>query len=266
MKLLCPQCGRPGNLPDRLSSGAYQVRCRRCNARFAAVSLALAETLPREDDRPVLVPTHGSRAVNDFARFPAHPLFRSLYEDDSSEIVRGPGDSNAEWSFNVGAFVDHDSQVDVPAFVAPQPEPTQIQPANMTSASRVGSLELGGARSEEPKRIPAASGGDVLAAKPIPNIGGSRRFVGIWSRYHLFTTIGFAALAFLVLGFFLLKTFTGGQALDPATSTLVVGLLGTAAFALLSLTGFVLHVVLIELACDLRRLRDDLECRGLPHG
>ncbi len=209
----------------------------------------------------MLVPTQGSRAVNDVARFPAHPLYRSLYEDDSSEIALGPGDSHIEWSFNVGPFVD-DSQVDVPAFIAPQPEPKQIQPPSMSSASssasRVGSGESGVARSEEPKRIQAASGSDVLAAKPVPIIRGNGRFVDIWSRYHLFTTIGFGALAFLVLGFLLLKSCTGGQVITPATSTLVVGLLGTVAFVLLSLIGLALNFLLIELACDLRRLHNDL--------
>jgi len=205
----------------------------------------------------VRVPAQGPRAVDDCARFPAHPLYRSLYEDDSSEIESGPGDSHFEWSYNVGAF-DDDSQVDVPAFVAPEPEPKQIEAASVSLAARVGNGAVGGARSEEPKQIQVASVSKVLAAQPVPIMRWNGRFVDFWSRYQLVTTLGFGALASGVLGFFLLNASIAGNSLAPATSTLVVGFIGTVAFVLISLNGLALNSLLIDLARELRRLQNDL--------
>jgi len=207
----------------------------------------------------VLVPTQVPRAVKDRARFPAEPLFGDFDEDELSQIALGPGDSHYEWSFSVDGF-DDDSQVDVPAFVTPEPEPKQVQAASKSSnALRVASREWAGARSEEPQQIQAAKVKSALAATPVAIMGGKGQFVAVWSRYQLVTTLGFGAAAFLVLGFLLLNTSVGGHALTPATSTLVVGFLGAVAFVLLSLTALALNFVLIEVARDLRRLQNDLE-------
>jgi len=170
----------------------------------------------------------------------------------------GPGDSQYVWSFGVEGFADDDSQVELPAIGTPEHEPKQIRAASNGRASRLGSGEWSVGRSEVSNHVPAPTVSNVPAAKPPSILGGNGRVVGIWSRYQLVVTLAFGALAFAILGFLLLKSSIGGHAVTPETSTLVVGLLGTAAFVLLSLTGFALNFLLIEIARDLRRLHHDL--------
>jgi hypothetical protein len=252
MRLRCPHCGRPGNLPDQLRTGTYKVRCRRCESHFAAVSLAPVEALAPTDDLPVVVPAGRKDTAREFGRFSDEDLIDGSDDYGSSEFGLGPGDSQYELSAIVEGVADEDSHDDLPAIEPPRPEPKQIQPIRVESLSR--SENRGGTTQLRP-----AEESTALVATPTPEYSRNRRFADIWSRCQLVATLSFGAVAIVVLGLLLLKSAVGGQSLSAATSALVVGLLGTIGLVLLSLTGLVQSALLAELARDLRRLHKELD-------
>ncbi len=250
------------------------MRCRKCKSRFAAVSYAPLGGEPRTEELPALAPPEDASPASDLARHSAEPLVDAFEDYDSSEIELGPGDSQYELTSGAEGFADDDSQVDLPALAPGPREPKRFQAAGVANGSTAGSVpwEIGIGESPKPNRPGRHHNATILAsgsesdpperaafrevpgAKPVLFFTSNGRFVHIWSRYQLVTTLAFGATALCILGFFVLRSSIGGQPLTPATSTLVVGLLGTVAFVLLSLTAIVLSALLSELARDLRRL------------
>jgi zinc-ribbon domain len=252
MRLRCPHCGKPGNLPDQLRTGTYKVRCRRCEARFAAVSFAPVEALAPTEDLPVVVPPRRQNTAREFGRFSDEDLFDGSDEFGSSEIALGPGDSQYELSAIVDGVADDESHDDLPAIEPPRLEPKQLQPMTVENVTR---LETRGGT----KQLRPAGDGSALASKPAPDFDRNGRFAGIWSRYQLLATLTFGAVAIAILGFLLLKSSVAGQSLPAATSALIVGLLGTIGFVLLSLTALVQSALLAELARDVRQLHKEFD-------
>ena len=75
-----------------------------------------------------------------------------------------------------------------------------------------------------------------------------------WGRVHLYVVMGFAASSLSVLGFLLMRALVVGQILSSSTAALLVGLVGTIAFLLLSLSATALIMLLIDLARNMRLL------------
>ena len=130
MRILCPHCGRPGNLPDVLRSGAHAVRCRRCNSRFAAVSFIPLESVSRTDESPALAHRNPQPAA-EFGRFSSHALLDDSAESDCSEFLLGPGDSQYELPSFVDEFDGDDSQIGLPIVSSVQPDSNRIQSATV---------------------------------------------------------------------------------------------------------------------------------------
>jgi hypothetical protein len=283
MRILCPHCGRAGNLPADLRIGAHAVRCRRCDSRFAAVSYVSPGALPPTDELRFLAPTLNPRTVGDFGRFSTDPLGDGSAEYDSCEFLLGPGDSQYELPSFADGFDDDEPPVGLPAITSPQPEPSTIQAANVREALRrgsgerraesvqepkqvqamhygnglrVGNGERAAENGHEPKQSPPARLSEALAAKPIAIVAWNSRFIEIWSRCQLVATLAFGALSFGILGYLLWKSAIGGQGHAPTASALVLGFLGTAAFVFLSLTALARNVLLTQISRELRRLNE----------
>ena len=286
MRILCPHCGRPGNLPDVLPSGAHAVRCRRCNSRFAAVSFVPLERVPRTEESPVLADRNPGIEAG-FGRFSSPRLLDESGEFDASEILLGPGDSQCELPSFVDEFADEDSSAELPAVPSAESDSTRIQSANVRD--RVPGRGNGSHRTEneaEPQQVDAmrysgallvsdreraiATAQEMVRSRParfsegsdnqgLAAISWNSRFMDFWSRYQIVTTVGFAALASGALLCLLWRSATSGRGLTPSTSALVVGLLGIGAFVILSLTALVHNVLLARISRELRRLNRELD-------
>jgi hypothetical protein len=100
-------------------------------------------------------------------------------------------------------------------------------------------------------------GSEALAVEP-----GLYKGIVSWGRVQFFAVMGFGALSLAALGFLLVRALTGKPLLDSSHSALVVGLIGIIAFLLLSITTGLLGVLLLDLARNLRRLRDHVDRHG----
>src|SRR5262249_31942489 len=153
-----------------------------------------------------------------------------------------------------------DSEDDLSAIRVPQSDPRSIDALAGLGGDRLshGSWMLG--RGEETKLVSRSGGGSAAksrpaaepqqpppsrteiraGARPIRAVAWEGRVVAFWSRFQLPMTIGFAAIALGVLGFLILRSSIGGQSPAAATAALILGIVGTIAFVLLSLSAIVL--------------------------
>jgi hypothetical protein len=152
-------------------------------------------------------------------------------EDDLSWQVPGPGDSHYELKVTIEDIMD---------------ESGDDWSAMSTSAPALS--EEGSAPAVDPRAS------QVLLRDPWYYRG-----IDSWSRFHGFVALGFGTLSLVGLGFLLVRALTGRPILDSSFSALVVGLIGTIAFVFLSLTTTVLSLLLVDLARNLRRLKDQAE-------
>jgi hypothetical protein len=222
MLIHCPSCGRAGNLPDRLSSAAHTVRCRKCQAAFVTIPLRSDEDT--QNEMPALRRAASEMASRD-ALFPSE-LFPTGDEDDEDGLVGDPDDSQYELTAIVRNGID-DSQVELPAF-----SPDDIPP-----------FEPGAESGFE------QASGDVALPDPW-----YFKFIESWGRYHARVALGFGAASLTVLGYFLVRPLVGGESLTSSTTTLVVGCVGTIAFLLLSVTATAFYVVRVDLGKNVRQL------------
>jgi hypothetical protein len=208
--------------------------------------------LPSTEDLPLFVSPPQTSRTTDFGRLGTDDFINGSDEFDSSDIVLGPGDSHYELSAIVDGAANDDSQVDLPAIATDRPPGKPNQAGRTGSPTRLSTS----APATHSQRARNRHG---LAVDVMPVLVRKGGFVHLWSRCQLVATLAFGALAMSILGFFLVRASIAGQSLTAATSALVVGLLGTLAFVLLSFTAIVLSAVLIELADSLRQLHQDVE-------
>jgi hypothetical protein len=221
MLIHCPNCRRPGNLPDDLAMAAHTVRCRKCGSAFVTVPLRPPEESQAE--RPERQP-HAARLM---ARRDT-PFGTDLFSDDDNDNEDNafdgePGDSHYDLTAVMGKGMD-DSQVELPAF----------------SADDWPALEPG-----------ADSGSGPAAALPEPWYV---RFIDSWGRYHAGVVLCFGGVSLIILSYFLFRPLLGGESVTSSTTALVVGCVGIIAFLLLSFTASAFYLLLLDLGRNMRQL------------
>jgi len=171
--------------------------------------------------------------VNSLGRFRSGTFLAGLEEDeeDPSATMLGPGDSHYELSPIVDGE-DEDSHAQVGAH----------EPHSWSSEKR------GSALTEED------AGTDGLPTSPR-----YFRFIESWGRYYFGLASGFGALALVALIFFLVRMILVGPYVSSAVAALIVGCVGLIAFLLLAVTGAAGYLLMVDLARNVRRLRDHSE-------
>jgi hypothetical protein len=246
MMIECPRCGRAGQLPDRIPTGTNTLRCRKCQCRFTIA--AWRDQTTRATRTPVVMtrvvinagagesaevpvispvdsnPSHRGRGtMSSLAR---DGFFAGFDEDDPRSPDPGPADSHYELTEG-GEVAPDDSVDDWPAV---SPSETPSDPWLAATAE------------------PAAT--EVLTRDPW-----YYKLIDDFGHLQFYVALTFGALALALLSFLLVRTLSGSLGLDSSVSALVVALVGTMAFLLISLIATVLIVLLVDLARNIRRLR-----------
>ncbi len=208
MLIQCPKCERKGDIPDRFGLTPHSVRCRTCRTQFTTVPLTdnkkgnrLSTPLDETPDAEILV---------NLSR-PRSPLFRA--DVDVNEIgplldVRGPGDSHYEWPVIREVDID-DSQVEIPAFSADDPESSD----------------------ELPTLAPDPPSEEILVAESSQFASAS-----LFARYRIAIATLIRLVSLAILGFFVFQVVSNAQTVGTSIMALVVGCLALASLLLLSMT------------------------------
>jgi hypothetical protein len=182
---------------------------------------------------PDLEPRFGtvpsSQMADELARFKIRAAFvASLDEDNDPPSTEADiGDSNYEVTVLLDDDLD-DSQFELPAI-------TQTNPSRSETWS-----------------VPASV---ASATEPFPPDPRYYDLIDSWSRICFLGALGLGALSLVVIGVVLARILLGGQAIDPSTTILILGFVGTIAFLLISFTMTALNLLLVDLARNTRRLR-----------
>ncbi len=237
MKIRCPHCSRMGYLPDHLVPAANSLRCRKCHAHFSMPDLSLKAIEPhlQEIDSwrgTTLEPPVAGRTRENPALFLAEGFDAGYNEPETSSRGLGPSDSQYELTIALkdapGASSD-----DWPAA-----HTTVLEP-EAPSSDEIAAVGASDRRLSHTELV-------------------SQRFIASWLRPLFFVSLGFVALAALLIGFLLMRSLElgGGPVLPLATHALVIASVGILSFLLFGLWMVCLSVVLADLAQSLRRLRD----------
>jgi hypothetical protein len=246
MIIECPSCGVPGNLPSHIPTGANALRCRRCGVRFEIGDRGDKASRRRRD--PILMtrfvigarvdeevvaavapgePDPWLRDSTSPALMPSNGYFAGFDDEEPGTHEGGPGDSHYELSDpSFAAFEDSGA------------EWTAVSTANPA-----------------PRRSEAASNGEPVASEAIGNEPWYYKLIDSFGRYQFLVALNFGALVLVLFGFLLVRPLIGNVGLDSSASALLVGLVGTVAFLLISLITAALIVLLVDLARTIRRLR-----------
>ena len=228
MILRCPSCGREGNVPDRLGLSSHRMRCRRCGARFLMDPGRVSD----DDDFSPPPIALGVPAP----RVPQQP---AMVDDDFLTALGGPAalvrqqPAMADEGFSAGSDPDipeyssspYDSQPSAAALLGGEPDDSQVELPAFTDADDDTSGELEAAQPFE------AESAEFLVAVPW-----YYKFIESWGRVHFYAVVAFTAASLLLLGFLLWRGLVVGEILSSATAALLLGVVGTIAFLLLSLS------------------------------
>jgi hypothetical protein len=224
MILRCPSCGREGKVPDRWGDTSHRLRCRPCGARFSTGPALGSHDLHATG--PVGFGASGSQVLE-------------RLNVSAEEFFAG-----SEHEMPAFSASPYDSQYDMPAVVGDDPDDSQVElPAFTTEEEEAESGEVEAVQPFE------ADSSEFYVTVPW-----YYKFIESWGRVHFYVVVGFAASALALLGFLLTRELIAGQVLSSSLTALIVGLVGTVAFLLLSLSATVLIALLIDLARNLRLL------------
>jgi hypothetical protein len=237
MILRCPSCGRDGNLPDHLGTGARFVRCRRCGSRFSTAG-----------KHPAGAAVRALRSSPEIAAATSHLRDLALatldgFSSGSDDEIPGfttpsPYDSQYEMTAVLGGNPD-DSQTELPAFVgAPDESGEFVVPP--------------------PTETPST---EYLLPAPW-----YFKFIDSWGRLLFYAATGFAAASLAVLGFLLVRALVAGVTMSSSVTALIIGCVGTIAFLLISLSATALTVLLVDVSRNVRTLiqQSDRQSGGQP--
>ena len=228
MKIQCPHCGRTGSLPEHLAAETQSLRCRRCSATFRRSAVSRQGIEPRlstDVELPV-----AARATAAASSFVSDGYFAGWDEDEAPMRLLGPGDSQYELTFTLGEPIG-ETALDWPA----------------------GSGEDAFADEGPSGEVAAARGRAGASLDPW-----SYRVIASSGRLMFYGGLGLAGLALPLLGF-LLARILGDGASSTGTLALVVGSVAALAFLFLSLSMTALNILLVDLARNLQRQRDQAE-------
>jgi hypothetical protein len=224
MIIRCPNCDRVGNLPDHLAPAAQILRCRRCSSRF----LAGAVVVPGSDQRAgsAIEPPALSRSAEK-APFLTDGFFAGFDEPQSALRPLGPGDSQYELSFTLEE---------------PRIDPDGDWPEGSDDA--------------RPDEDPSGEVAVPLGLDPSPPEPRILRLIAAWGQPFLFGASILAVLSLPLFGFLLVRGLDGRPADILTTLVLVVGSVASITMMLISLSLLALNILLVDLARNIRRLRD----------
>jgi hypothetical protein len=225
MRISCPKCGNTGRLPEHLSSGTHAVRCRKCRSRFMTVCVDREELEAEVRSTPGVI--SAPRALAGVARRDRESIFDSDCDDDSSEIVLGPGDSHYELGPAFEDFYD-DSHPDLPV----------VSPA--TSSRKTG-IAAG---------LALAGGAEPSFA----HLSSNRAHPG-WHRPHVLIVIGFGTLSLMLMALFACGLFLGASTGGSVALVLLAGLVITCGVMVIAIATTLVCFLLAELARSLRSVQ-----------
>jgi hypothetical protein len=184
-------------------------------------------------------PARADRAEGGASDFLSEGFSAGFDESEPARRGLGPGDSHYELSFALRDPVG-DSGVDWPAVSADDPQ-------------------FGESPSGE---FVEAFGREVDAREPQ-----YYRFIDSSGRFLFFGTLIFIIVSLPLFGFLLVHILGGGPAVNPAPLALIVGTIAAIAFLFISLGITALNVLLVDLARNIRRLRDHADQKaGIVRG
>jgi hypothetical protein len=227
-----------GYLPDDLAREAQRLRCRRCSARFMTDSLS-----SKGADQRARAPRESSgtsRTQVAAVPFVADAFFAGFDESEPAIRPLGPDDSQYELTFS---FQDPQggSGVDWPAEPADDPE---------FEAARSGEFAA------------SFSSGEVATSEPW-----YYRFIDSSGRLLFIGALILVIMSLPLLGFLLVHVLGGSAAVNPTTLALIVGSVAAMSFLFISLAITALNVLLVDLARNIRRLRDHADRKaGIVRG
>jgi hypothetical protein len=160
-------------------------------------------------------------------------FFGSSDDDEPSSSWRDPSDSHYE------VTEPFDDELDGP--------PSELPPADSEDSGEFYQV----ADSPGVQEATSASAGPASSAP----VAWSSKSLHNWRRFQLLAAISFGGLSLAVLGFFLVSALTAGRAINSEILAIVVGVIGTVAFLLLSIEATTLLAVVLELARHMQQIR-----------
>jgi hypothetical protein len=228
MTIRCPHCGRDGRLPDGVGSHRQFLRCRKCRGRFRSEAQFPADVAPNLE--PPFGTHPSSQLADDLRRFQSGAALLASLDDndlDPPSTLTDLDDSNYELTVSLEGELD-DSQFELPAVTVTDPPQSESRSPHAHAPARTEPL------SEEPQYYNRI---DKLI------------HICFWG------ILGLGAVSLVVIGVFLARALLGTQTINSTTTTLIMALVGTIAFLLISFTTTALSVLVLDLARNIRRLR-----------
>jgi len=228
MKIRCPNCGRMGSLPDRVAADAHSLRCRRCSSNFR-MSRVTGQGVESRLGTDVEVPV-SARAATTAPSFLSEGFIAGWDEHEPAMQHLGPGDSHYELTFTLG-------------------DPSGETAVDWSGGSGEHDLADEGPSGE----VVAPRDGAAAPADPW-----SYRFIASSGRLLFYVGLALAVCSLPLLGLLLVRIF-GGSPAGSTTLALVVGSLAAMSFLLISASMAASNLLLVDLARNVRQLRDPAE-------
>jgi hypothetical protein len=216
-----------GSLPDHLAD-AHSLRCRRCSTNFR-VGRVSGQGVESRLGTSIEVPV-AARVASTAPSLLREGFFAGWDEHEPAMEHLGPGDSHYELTFTLG-------------------EPSGETAVDWAAGSGEDDLA-----DEGPSGELVVPHGGAAAADPW-----SYRFLASSGRLLFYAGLALAVCSLPLLVFLLVRIFGGSPAAGSTTLALVVGSLAAMSFLLISVSMAASNLLLVDLARNVRQLRDHAE-------